>query len=143
MLRILVSGANTGDSIWMLPVCSVDTYGNVSLWRVGCERGELARCKYSGYLPLLRTMSNKSRRRRYHIAALYLSPSPIIPFSASVAVHWFLRHSRLRYLTLVLTLYIYALMNKSLILGREKHTTDASHPFPSRKYNLLKFSLLT
>ena len=38
-------------------------------------------------------------------------------------------------------LYIYTLI--WVKIGRVKHTTDASHPCPSRRYNQLRFSLLT
>ena len=122
----------------MLLAHSVDTYRNVCLWRLGRE---LTRRKYSGYLPLLlRAMSNKSRRGRYHVIAMCLRPSPIISFFASVSVPWILGHSRLRHLRLVLTLYIYTLVwVKILILEGEKRTTDASHPFPSRKVIYLGF----
>ena len=95
-------------SVWMLPVCSAVADGNVNLSRVGRE---LARCKHSGYLPLLRTISNKSRRRRYHVTwalclgpSLLLSISASLPLSVSAILLW---HSRCRYLTLVLTLYVY------------------------------------
>ena len=98
LLRIFVSGADTSDSVRMLCVCSIDSDGNVSWWRVGRE---LARCD-RGHLPLLRTISNKSRRGRYHVIALCLRPSPIIPVFASVYIP-FLR-SRCRYLTLMLAL---------------------------------------
>ncbi len=86
LLRVFVASADACIGVWMLatsPLIAANGYVDLSCCRVGCH---LPRRQSRRNLPLLRSMSYKGRRRRYHIPWLSLRASPIIAIFTSIGV---------------------------------------------------------